>query len=157
MDCNYWVLPTRRCNTSHLKCRQRRHFGNSIPEFGETHSSVLGCERRPFSASIISRSCFASFPVCVYKCSNHYLNKIIFIDNSLGPLAWASPCIYALLSRCAYYTKIKFNLYVDMWSDTTVFTLPLLKINNKSCYHKGKINRVVLDHTPTHKLNLICS
>ena len=27
--------------------RQRRHFGKSIPEFGETHSSVLGCERRP--------------------------------------------------------------------------------------------------------------
>jgi len=26
--------------------RQRRHFGKSIPEFGETHSSVLGCERR---------------------------------------------------------------------------------------------------------------
>jgi hypothetical protein len=22
-------------------------FGRSIPEFGETHSSVLGCERRP--------------------------------------------------------------------------------------------------------------
>ena len=32
--------------------RQRRHFGESIPEFGETHSSVLGCERRPVSASI---------------------------------------------------------------------------------------------------------
>jgi len=42
-------------------------FGKSIPEFGETHSSVLGCERRPVSASIICRSCFASFPVCVYK------------------------------------------------------------------------------------------
>jgi len=25
-------------------------FGKSIPEFGETHSSVLGCERRPVSA-----------------------------------------------------------------------------------------------------------
>ena len=33
-------------------------FGKSIPEFGETHSSVLGCERRPVSASIMSRSCF---------------------------------------------------------------------------------------------------
>jgi hypothetical protein len=31
----------------------------------------------PFSASIMSRSCFASFPVCVYKFSSHYLNKII--------------------------------------------------------------------------------
>ena len=58
--------------------RKRRHFGKSIPEFGETHSSVLGCERRPVSASIMSRSCFASFPVCVYKFSSHYLNNIIF-------------------------------------------------------------------------------
>ena len=53
-------------------------FGKSIPEFGETHSSVLGCERRPVSASIMSRSCFASFPVCVYKFSSYYLNNIIF-------------------------------------------------------------------------------
>ena len=73
--------------------RQRRHFGKSIPEFGETHSSVLGCERRPVSASIMSRFCFASFPVCVYKFSSHYLNNIIFIDNSLWPLATESPCI----------------------------------------------------------------
>ena len=58
--------------------RQRRHFGKSIPEFEETHSSVLGCERRPVSASIMSRSCFASFSVCVYKFSSHYLNNIIF-------------------------------------------------------------------------------
>ena len=77
--------------------RQRRHFGKSIPEFGETHSSVLGCERRPVSASIMSRSYFASFPVCVYKLSSHYLNNIIFIDNSLGPLATESPCT---INRC---------------------------------------------------------
>ena len=57
---------------------QRRHFGKSIPEFGETHSSVLGCERRPVSASTMSRSCFALFLVCVYKFSSHYLNNIIF-------------------------------------------------------------------------------
>jgi len=31
-------------------CRHRRHFGKSIPEFGDTHSSVPGCERRPVSA-----------------------------------------------------------------------------------------------------------
>ena len=55
--------------------RQRRHFGKIIPEFGETHSSVLGCERRPVSASIMSRSCFASFPIYVYKFSSHYLNN----------------------------------------------------------------------------------
>jgi len=73
--------------------RQRRHFGKSIPEFGETHSSVLGCERRPVSATGMSSSCFALFPVCVYKFSSHYLNNIIFIDNRLGPLARDSPCI----------------------------------------------------------------
>ena len=53
-------------------------LGKNIPEFGETRSSVLGCERRPVSASIMSRSCFASFPVCVYKSSSHYRNNIIF-------------------------------------------------------------------------------
>jgi len=53
--------------------RQLRHFGKSIPEFGETHSSVLRCEKIQVSAS-----CFASFPVCVYKFSSHYLNNIIF-------------------------------------------------------------------------------
>ena len=82
----------RRC-TPRDTIRQRRHFGKSIPEFGETHSSVLGCERRPVPASIMSRSCFASFPVCVYKFSSHYLNNIIFIDNSLRSLVGDSPCI----------------------------------------------------------------
>ena len=72
--------------------RQRRHFGKSIPEFEETHSSVLGCERRPVSASIMSRSCFASFPVCVYKFSSYYFNNIIFIDNSLGSIETESLC-----------------------------------------------------------------
>jgi len=57
---------------------QLRHFGKSIPEFGETHSSVLGCERRPVSASIMSRPCFASLPVCGYKFLSHYINNIIF-------------------------------------------------------------------------------
>jgi len=68
-------------------------LGKSIPEFGETHSSVLGCERRPVSASIMSRTCFASFPVCVYKFSSNYFNNTIFIDNSLGLLARDPPCI----------------------------------------------------------------
>ena len=52
---------TQRRYTPRDLSRQRRHFGKSIPEFAETHSSVLGCERRPLSASIMSRSCFASF------------------------------------------------------------------------------------------------
>jgi len=49
-------------------------FGKIIAEFGETHSSVLGCERRPVSASIMSRSCFASY--CHFSFSSHYLNNI---------------------------------------------------------------------------------
>jgi len=69
---------TQRHYTPRGSSRQCRHFGKSIPEFGETHSSVLGCERRPVSASIMSRSRFASFLECVYKCSSHYLNNIIF-------------------------------------------------------------------------------
>ena len=44
----------------------------------------------------MSRFCFASFPVCAYKFSSHCLNNIIFIDNSLGPLARDSSCIYIL-------------------------------------------------------------
>ena len=71
-------LTTQRRYTPRYSSRQRRHFGKSIPEFGEMHSNVLGCERRPVSASIMSRSCFAYFPVCVYKFSSHYLNNISF-------------------------------------------------------------------------------
>ena len=70
--------PTQRLYTPRDSSRQRRHFGKSIPEFGETLSSVHGCERRPVSASVMSRSCFASLPVCVFKFSSHYLNNIIF-------------------------------------------------------------------------------
>jgi len=69
---------TQRRYTLRDTSRQRRHLRKSIPEFGETHSNVLGCERRPVSVSIMSRSCFASFPVCVYKFSSHCLNNIIF-------------------------------------------------------------------------------
>jgi len=69
---------TQRRYTPRDSSRQHRNFGKNIPEFGETHSSVLGCERRPVSASIMSRSCFTWFPVCVYKFSSHYLNNIIF-------------------------------------------------------------------------------
>ena len=75
---------TQRCYTPRDSSRRRRHFGKSIPEFGETHSSVLGYERRPVSASTMSRSCFASFPVCVYKFSSHYLNNIIFYRQYFG-------------------------------------------------------------------------
>jgi len=70
--------------------RHRRHFGKSIPEFGETHSSVLGCERGPGSASIMSRSCFASFPVCVYKFSSHYLNLL----RETHPVLYKLSCLH---------------------------------------------------------------
>jgi len=69
---------TQRRYTPRDSSRQLRHFGKSIPEFGETHSSVTVCGRRPVSASIMNRYCFASLPVCVYKFSSHYLNNIIF-------------------------------------------------------------------------------
>jgi len=69
---------TQRHYTPRDSSRQPRHFGKSIPEFGETQSNVLGCERRPISASFMSRSCFAPFPVRVYKFLSHYLNNIIF-------------------------------------------------------------------------------
>jgi hypothetical protein len=65
------IRTTQRLYTPRGWSRQRRHFGNIISELGETHLSVLRCERRPFSASIKSRSCFASFPLCVYKFSSH--------------------------------------------------------------------------------------
>jgi hypothetical protein len=39
----------------------------------------------------LSRSCFASIPVCVYKFSRHYLNNIIVIHSSLGSLTTESP------------------------------------------------------------------
>ena len=45
---------------------------------------MLRCERRTVSASIVSRSCFASFPVCIYKFSSHYLNNIIFYWQYFG-------------------------------------------------------------------------
>ena len=69
---------TQRRYTPRYSSRQSLHFGKSILEFRETHSSVPGCESRPVSASIMSRSCFASFPVCVYKFSSNYLNNILF-------------------------------------------------------------------------------
>ena len=72
------IRTTQRRYTPRYSSGQRRHFWKSIPEFGETHSSVLGCEKRQVSASIMRRSCFASFPVCVYKFSSHCLNNIIF-------------------------------------------------------------------------------
>jgi len=75
---------TQRRHTPRDSSRQLRHFGKSIPEFGETHWSVLGCEKRPVSASIMSRSCFASFLIYVYKFSSHFLNNIIFYRQQFG-------------------------------------------------------------------------
>ena len=49
-----------------LSLEAANKFGKSIAEFAETHSSVLGRERRPVSASIMSRSCFASFFIFIF-------------------------------------------------------------------------------------------
>ena len=48
------------------------------PKLLSIKNYVIDVERRPFSASIMSRSYFASFPIFVYKFSSHYLNNIIF-------------------------------------------------------------------------------
>jgi len=69
---------TQRSYTPRDSRRQLRQFGKSIPKYGVKHSSVLGCERRPVSVSIMSKSRFVSIPVCIYKFSSHYLNNIIF-------------------------------------------------------------------------------
>ena len=51
--------------------------------------------------------CFPSLPVCVYKSSSHYFNNVIFVDNSLGPLATESPCIiWNLLPYCLLLNTI---------------------------------------------------
>jgi hypothetical protein len=42
-----------------------------------------------------SPCCFPSLPACVYKFLTN-LNNIIFIDNSLGPLARESPCTISM-------------------------------------------------------------
>ena len=87
---------TQRLYTPRDSSRQLGHLGKSTAKFGETHSSVLGCERLPVSASVMSRTCFASFSVCVYKFSSHYFNNIIFVHNRLGPLVRDSPCILCI-------------------------------------------------------------
>ena len=62
-----------------LSLEDPKKFGKGIPEFGEKHSSVLGCERRPVSSPIMSRSCFISFFFHFhFSFSSHYLNNIIF-------------------------------------------------------------------------------
>ena len=46
------------------------------PKLLSIKNYVIDIERKQFSASIMSRSCFASFPVCNYKFSSHYLNNV---------------------------------------------------------------------------------
>ena len=48
------------------------------PKLLSIKNYFIDIERRPFSASIVSRSYFASFPVYVYKFSSLYLSNIIF-------------------------------------------------------------------------------
>jgi len=46
--------------------------------FQNLEKCIQVCLDVSVSVSIMSRSCFASFPVCVYKFSSYYLNNIIF-------------------------------------------------------------------------------
>ena len=126
---------TQRRYTPRDSSRQLRHFWKSIPEFGETHSSVLGYERRPVSASIVSRSCFSSFPVCVYKFSSHYLNNIIFIDNRLGPLATESP---------STLSDVK-STFSFSWLDSPTGSRPLLRWGFEITFRNTIFDRAPLD------------
>jgi len=73
----------------------------------------------------MSRSCFASFPVCVYKFSRHYLNKIIFIDNSLGRLAKESPCSTEYQNRFRDFEYVQ-GLQASILVQTLAFILAIL-------------------------------
>jgi hypothetical protein len=70
--------------------------------------------KRPVSASIMSRSCFPSFPVCVYKFSSHYLDNIIFIDNSLGTVATESPVSAPVPAYCRGVYILSFQ-FIYLW------------------------------------------
>ena len=121
---------TQRRYTPRDSSRQRRHFGKGIPEFGETHSSVLGCERRPVSASIMSRSCFASFPVCVYKFSNHYLNNIIFYRQQFGA---SSERLILYISALSVHLIIPllFNLIIGLF----IYCYSIKILNNSNYFN----------------------
>ena len=59
---------------------------------------------------------FPLLPVCVYKLSSHYLNNIIFIDNSLWPLATESPCIMFKFTVISFYLILQ-----NIWWWTVLF------------------------------------
>ena len=90
----------------------------------------------------MSRSCFASFPVCVYKFSSHYLNNIIFIDNSLGPLARDSPCTRA----CTFYPPLfdVFSFHVENISHKAICRQFLIALAEVSVSCVGRLPFSVL-------------
>jgi hypothetical protein len=69
---------------------------------------VTGCERRPVSASLMSRPSFASLPVCVYKFSSHYLNNIIFYRQQFG----------ASSERITLYNELFSSIFI--WCPETI-------------------------------------
>ena len=116
----------------------------------------------------MSRSCFASFPVCVYKFSSHYLNNIIFIDNSLVPLATESPYVCVCVCVCVYththiYTHthrvfqekrsilsevtasviLSTELYMYMWPIANGFTDRAISVHSCTAVDKQQILRIV--------------
>jgi len=113
---------TQRRYTPRDSSRQHRHFGKSIPEFGETHSSVLECERRPVLASIMNRPCFTSFPVCVYKFSSHYVNNIILYRQYFG--ASSERLTLYIIILTIYLISV--NYITDMLPQHPVYTTKLI-------------------------------
>ena len=96
------------------------------PKLLSIKNYVINIERRQFWATIMSRSCLASFPVCLYKVSSHYLSNIIFIDHSLGPLARESPC-----SINHYRQTISENVNCWRWVINLLLESEVIGGNNK--------------------------
>ena len=107
-------------------------FGKIILAFGETHSSALGCERRPVSALIMSRSCFASFPVCVYKFSSHYLNNVIFYGQYFGTSSDRITLYINFHSTLPHVSTVHINLHQVGYSCTKIH--PAQSNNSKTLY-----------------------
>jgi hypothetical protein len=109
-----------------------------------THSSVLGCEMRQLSAPIMSRSCFAPFPVCIYKFSSHYLNNIMFYRQQFGASS-ERITLYKMLGvitqknwkvnlRVREFVK---TLIVSVWLKSSIFAL--LCLIRATAYLRGTL------------------
>jgi hypothetical protein len=89
--------------------------------------------------TIFSRSCFASFPMCVYKFSSHYLINIIFIANSLGHLARESPCT-KVHKQSGFYKNLSPNPTNASVFDPLNERPSYIKYIQQHCIHKVPIS-----------------